>query len=485
MNTFFVDTNFFLQCRDPAELAWRDVASDDDVMILVPRVVQREIDRLKQSGSSRRAKRARKASSLFRQIIESDDLTFMIRDAAPRLLISFSPPLNSNQERSAVLDLTQPDDRIINEALEYVDKYPEKNVRFLTHDTNPMLTAKYCGLPYAVIPDTWLLQPETDDRDKEIAEIKRRLGVLEKDLPQIEVSVHDRAGGVLSQLEIDLITFSELSSGEEDQLVSELCLRYPMATQFGNEGGLHREYEHLILSGHAFLGNRYEPPTDDEIRHYREVGYPGWVESVRKFLTSLPTKLELSRRRVAVTFTLNNEGVCPAENVDIEFKSQGGLLFMPRPRKGEAEDENCTLSFPAPPKPPAGRHVSLATLLFGAFHPVLGEMPERPLGSMLPSLGRLERDPHAFYRNGERTKDYSDVLAYTCEEFRHKVDTKSFNLSVFVPSNVTATNGLVTCQVTARNLPEPLVKKLPVRISYEKGDVLTEARRLTARVGRR
>jgi len=48
MKVFFIDTNIFLQCRDLEQLPWSDMCEKDEhVQLLVPRAVQREIDRQK------------------------------------------------------------------------------------------------------------------------------------------------------------------------------------------------------------------------------------------------------------------------------------------------------------------------------------------------------------------------------------------------------------------------------------------------------
>jgi predicted ribonuclease YlaK len=105
MLIFFVDTNFFLQCRDPRQLPWADVADGNDVVVLIPRTVQKEVDQKKQGGNSRRAKRARKASSLFREVLGALELRKVVREAGPRVELSFPPPPDPNRERLPQLDL--------------------------------------------------------------------------------------------------------------------------------------------------------------------------------------------------------------------------------------------------------------------------------------------------------------------------------------------------------------------------------------------
>ena len=50
--TYFVDTNFFLQCKNYSEINWSEITSDKEIIIIITRPVQIEIDRLKNDGNS-------------------------------------------------------------------------------------------------------------------------------------------------------------------------------------------------------------------------------------------------------------------------------------------------------------------------------------------------------------------------------------------------------------------------------------------------
>jgi hypothetical protein len=71
--TYFTDSNFFLQCKKYDQLHWSDITGDKNITIIVTRPVQIEIDKLKNDGNSRRAKRAREITSLFRAMLGSND----------------------------------------------------------------------------------------------------------------------------------------------------------------------------------------------------------------------------------------------------------------------------------------------------------------------------------------------------------------------------------------------------------------------------
>src|ERR1700745_4001966 len=112
MHILVPDTNFFLQCLDYETLDWSLVTDDPDITIAVPRTVQREIDRHKDGGNSRRASRARKAWSLFAQIIDSNDNCLPTRVINGSLNIELLMP-KIRADDCPDLDLQNPDDQIV------------------------------------------------------------------------------------------------------------------------------------------------------------------------------------------------------------------------------------------------------------------------------------------------------------------------------------------------------------------------------------
>jgi len=66
MKVIFLDTNIFIQCREIEQLPWGELfEKEKHIILVIPRTVLEEIDRFKQEGNSRRAKRARKANSFI------------------------------------------------------------------------------------------------------------------------------------------------------------------------------------------------------------------------------------------------------------------------------------------------------------------------------------------------------------------------------------------------------------------------------------
>src|SRR5262245_50186838 len=94
MVIFFPDSNLFLQCLPLPDLDWKQVSGGEEVLIQIPRTVQREIDKLKQAGNARQNRRARKATSFFRDIILAQTRSVVIRESDPKVTISLAPAVS-------------------------------------------------------------------------------------------------------------------------------------------------------------------------------------------------------------------------------------------------------------------------------------------------------------------------------------------------------------------------------------------------------
>jgi hypothetical protein len=62
-----VDTKFFIQCKPPEEVAWVDICTATEVHLLIPRVVQDEVDRFKNDGSGRCCSPLQDRTALWRR----------------------------------------------------------------------------------------------------------------------------------------------------------------------------------------------------------------------------------------------------------------------------------------------------------------------------------------------------------------------------------------------------------------------------------
>jgi predicted ribonuclease YlaK len=152
--TYFVDTNFFEECRVPHELPWVELAGPvDHVHLIVLSTVIGEIDKHKK-GNCRTARRARDASALFRRALEAGaDHTIEIHHSKPRITLALPPVASADYAEYPHLDRTRRDHQIAAETATLARSIPACTL--LSNDTNLVLAARSIGLPPALIPETW------------------------------------------------------------------------------------------------------------------------------------------------------------------------------------------------------------------------------------------------------------------------------------------------------------------------------------------
>lgn len=472
MKTLFLDTNVLIQCRVLEQLPWSEISKDEDISLLISRPVQEEIDLMKHDGNSRRAKRARAATSVFRRILLSETSKVVIQDSGPHVEVAFAPPISVKESPFPFLDLSKIDDRIIVEAIYYRDQHPQEYVVLLTHDTQPMVTSKQCGLTVIAVPDTWLLPPEPDSRDKRIIELESRLQKLGNNYPIIKIAFKDMNDDDLHVACFNVMCYPSLGSQEIEELTKLVVKRNPITTEFAQQTPINNQTKKTVnLFNINVIPGRLAPPSEEEIRKYTEELYPKWVEDVKNFFKSFPSKMELPTREHMFYVSINNDGYAPAENVLVEFSLSGGLFLMPIDDK-DNRTETSPLELPKPPMPPRGRWVhslsafaSMVTNARAQMYPWENNLNvPRDFSFYQPK----KHDKNAFYWKPNKPARPMTTWGFECDEFRHKIEPEVFKIRIGVPDVERPVNAILECRVSARNLHDPVVNSLPVKVNYEK-----------------
>jgi len=454
MKVLFPDTNLFLQCYPVKQLPWEQI-SGDDVLLLVSRPVQSEIDELKQSGNSRKAQRARKATSFFRQMLKDNNI--VIREGKPHVEISFSPPLSQDNFSDYNLNPSRPDDQIVFEALIYRGNHRERDVALLTHDTGPAVTAKSVGLPYVMIPDEWLLPPETDSRDKRINELELRIKELEKAYPQIEISFLDTDNKIINFIPIKLPKYQSITEAQINSIMETIKTKFPMATNFNVQPNA---ISHDIMNA---LTAKFLRPTQEQIDQYTNKDYPRWLEKVEELLRTLHTRLDLKFRNISLFISMSNVGNVPAEGLIVDFMLHNGFILPPSSEflNEEENPRNISLAFPNPPPAPRAQ---FSTRRIPSF-PFL-QSPATDLLNTNVMSGLGQRDKYSFYWTPNKPTTMMDRWTLECDEFRHQTRAEVFELSLHFPPDFTQKKTALETIATAKNLPKPVKSVLSIEIEH-------------------
>ena len=272
----FVDTNLFIQCRDLSDLDWSEWRDFSEVHLIVSVPVQREIDVQKTRGNDRVGRRARSTySSLFRAIATGEKEYELVHEVEPWVKLFLESPSQPDPELADSLDYSRPDDQIIGCLNRFAKDHPDLDVRLLTHDTGPMMTARGLGLSVAPIRNEWLLPPENNDEEREVARLKQEIAQLKNAEPQFDIECLDGEGAEIDVLELTHEIYSPLNEDDVSHCLDLLGSRFPIETEFNRRSPMLRPTIETAIFGRQ---SYFEPASEEAIRNYQENEYPEWLD---------------------------------------------------------------------------------------------------------------------------------------------------------------------------------------------------------------
>jgi hypothetical protein len=333
-------------------LPWDELAETGPITLYIGRTLQKEVDDLKGDGNQRRARRARDANGFFKQLRQAPNRIMVLRGENPRVEVTFLPRLDPQRPKSPLLDLSEPDDRHIEEALAFRAANPEQRTAILTHDFGLLGTADEVDLDSIEIPDSWLLEPEKDDRQKQIEDLTRQVKLLQKQYPQMSLSVFDQGGRAIEALSLSIVEYDPPSDAQVQSLLAELRSHNPRQEDFG-EPPIEQRWAIFSMSGYP---RKYQPPSLETIERYQQ-DYEKWLEKIEEFLRAFPDRLTGSTQVATITVRLENIGTEPAKSVLIDFSTTPGFLLRcpVEPDKAPQTD----LQLPRRPEPPQGQYIDV------------------------------------------------------------------------------------------------------------------------------
>lgn len=492
---FFPDTNLFIQCYPLEQLDWSEWSEFKEVKLFVCRPVQREIDRLKDRGKGRVAKRARKAYQVFRGVIASEEQYCLVADAGPRVRLYLEAPSLPSGDLKEVLDYSKPDDEIVGCLYRFKREHQDKDVRLLTHDAGPMMTAKSLDLEVDAIKEEWLLPPEHNDSEKQIVRLKERIAELEQTEPKFRIWLVDDKGREVESIDLEHGSYESMSNDEISACIQLLKSQFPLATDFGSRDPAEKGGNTV---GDRLLGMRhiYTPATVEAIAKYTDQDYPEWIRKCEELLSHLHDSLQSQIAQPAVTFAVINEGARPGNDTLINIVSRGNFRICPPPVEDDdvAEQKDKTgLSLPVPPQPPRGRWGPNSPYLegFASVGSVLGNPFPRLDDSLHPTVptvdaslllssrgGNDRRDANAFYYKPNRSTTPEESFSLECEQWRHGTGEEHFSGQLFFDVDKEIVCGALSCEIHAENLSTPVKRTVPVKISINRLNTANHARLL-------
>ena len=455
----FPDSNLFLHYRALEEIEWTTYRDFDHVKIIVCRTVQREIDKLKDGRDGRRTRRARKAASTFLEIAQHGPQE--LRVASPRVSLRLDGASQPSQTLSDQLDYSQPDDQIVGYVARFKDENPDADVRILTRDSGPIVTAKAVAISYEIPDEAWKLEPEKDDRDREILRLTDEIRGLQKKEPRFQIQ-HPGDSGT-DRIHIAYDALLPLEPDEESELLETLLLWHPSTVQSQNGISQLLRWDPSISLRGAL--------TAEAIARYENKEHPEWLAKCRSLMPEMHDILQ-DGHLPEITFTIRNDGTRPATNARIEIRAEGNFLLTHSAAQLERLRLISQRTRPMPPSRPKPALTGIASMLGGFTNPDLLTAP-----ILNPKLfDPPQHDKEAFYYTERISLTPEDSISLTCDLWRHAVEDEEFTVRVVPDIIGQEITGEVICTVHAENLSKPASQKLIVTLHPNRISTLPHAK---------
>jgi hypothetical protein len=473
MFTCVIDTNGLVSCRDLKDLNkkdWAPITQDDEIHIIIPHTVNREIDKLKEDGRARRrAERARAANTLLKEL-STTGVPKIMRATNPEIRISLAPLFNKRHPEIAEFDLDSEDSRIVAETKILLHDNPDLSISLITHDGGMFQLAKVYGVPVYDIPTTWLLGPEPDEPARRVQDLERRLKRYENQEPILEFSVAFETAVRNEPPLIKQVLYGPLSSEQTDQLIATARDIHPLKVSFEEPSAFERSFNPL---------SRWIPPSSSEIERYQQTDYPAWIEQLGSTLQILHVRLD--RPSIPITIFLKNTGSRPASSLTVRFQLFEGAHFLPPDAKPSERLVN--LKLPTPPDAPSGRWESPFFNPRNLVTDLTSFNFEGP--STADHLAKISagRRSDQFYWIGGRPTVASATWSFECEDFRHQEESEPFAALVDIPRELQRKEFSLECVASAANLTEPKKQYFRFQIEPITQDLFDQLKEVIDRVG--
>ena len=489
----FPDTNVFIQCRPLEEFDWSKWAEFEEINLIICRPVHREIDELKQKGNDRIARRARKAHSLFREILTGGRDYKLIQEKKPVVKLLLEPSYLPSPKLEDRLDYRKTDDEIVGCVYTYKEKNSAFDVRLLTHDGGPMGSTKMLSLPFEPVPDGWLIPPEKSKTEQKIQQLEKEVERLKRREPRFEISCLDGKGNEIKELAFERVIYKPLSESKISTIMDLLKERFPLVTDFGPREPKKREVEGRF--GIKLLGGQeiFLPTSEEEITAY-EKEYTAWVKECENIFQSFHDLFEEQSGPTTFCFSATNNGTRPGKDALITITAKGSFQVRPPQGKddfgddGEQDSEGKIPELPLPPKPPSGKWVTNTFGLPLSQLVALQTMGRNDLTSALSGLQASDSpflvsqqtlldpknyrdDPNDFYYSSRDSSAPRESFSLKCSQWRHGVDEEYFVGELCVVNRAQEIRGILNFQIHAENLSDPAQMAVPVKGTVKLVDI--------------
>ena len=449
----FVDTNVFLHYRGLDQIDWCCLTKAKSVLIVLPPVVFRELNKQKDTNPSRHLrKRAQVAlvslGKLFKTGVRAAirpgvDAEFMAHDP----LIDFA----AHQLRTDMQD-----DFLLASILDYRARNSGSDCRLVTADVGLNLKSRPHNIPVLSVPEELKLPDEVDSNEKRVKDLEAEIQELKHRAPSLRLCFENESDVAKFTLAKPVV----LVSSDVDCAVHDLTRKYPK-TQLPSEmplakhkqGIASKTIQEMIAMQNplATLPNLRSRIPPEAIRRYNDQ-LDEFYSDYRGHLEALPAQENLKLRTICLKILMLNNGTSPAEDIDVLLHFPDGFQMFDQEHLPQA---------PTPPEPPDTPRTDQQTLQdrladFGAsllLRPVIPSVPNSnpPANVSSPSI--------------QRTNSYT--VDFQVRKLKHGFREAFEPIYLMFDTFEAASSFQIDYVIHAGNMPKPVGGKLHVVVERD------------------
>lgn len=289
MKYLILDTNIYIHYVDFEQIKWEDIFGEN-VSIVIPPKVQREIDKIKdQNINSKKKKKAKQISAkIAGYLLDHKDGKYKIRSCEdPR----------PNQFDEDIFNLNVDDNWILLSAIRLKED-ENINVVIISADTNILVKAKQVGLDYYRMTDDYKLSEEPTEEEKEINQLKNELRKYTTRLskPTLLFHNHQQYIKIQNPIVIDVDDLVKIRMEEEKQ-------KYPYDTRYDTSDFLDGAMRNAVSSIFS------QPSANDIVTYNTELD--DYFKEFEEFIRFKCNYESISSHMFKLEFVIVNSGTNP------------------------------------------------------------------------------------------------------------------------------------------------------------------------------
>ena len=478
----FPDANFFFHCKDLGQIDWHshpDLASFDEIHLIVCNPVHMEIDKHKYESKGRVGRRAKKLNSLLRGLIQPPSGTHIVRSDHPHVILEEANALQPS--KSLDLDYSLMDHRTLGCVQTYNENLNNSPAYLFTNDGSAMAMAINQNIRFIGVPDEWRLPPENSAAERSLVALQEENERLRRTEPAFNIALRNSEGNTIDSIEVEYEVFQPLSDCEISELLDTLRHHFPAGLRRASRDRAPNTGKKNVPGIASSLRDLDLGPlgSGEPARLFRRDSHAcrEWIAECELVLKRLHIALQVRQERVEFSFAAANVGTRPAADALVQLTvTEPFSLIVPTNEDSYADDYLLNEEFPCtlPTPPPLGlllRSSFASESFLSAISPVLGTHDHR--------INRRRGD---FYYEADRPVGPTELVSLECEQWMHGLSSEFFPFEVHVDSVASDTDGATTCKILASNQSEAVWKTFRIHVLVRPAPTKERAEELIERL---